>query len=188
MLPEPRLKLYESSNYDKIQENVLEDLGQLIEQLGVYPTTTYMRKLFYIEITSYASMFLGLIFSVLIFLFLFISILLIYSLLMITVEEKAFDAGIMRLQGLSKKGYLGSILFQAVLFVLPSIFFGYLSSLPALYLFFEWIFSNQADSDTADISCLPSADATVKSLILGFFIPFVATILPIHVALKKTLS
>ena len=46
-------------------------------------------------------MFIGLIFDVIIILFVIISILLIYSLLLISVETKTLDIGIMRMVGLS---------------------------------------------------------------------------------------
>ena len=46
-------------------------------------------------------MFIGLIFDVIIILFVIFSILLIYSLLLISVETKTLDIGIMRMVGLS---------------------------------------------------------------------------------------
>ena len=57
-----------------------------------------------------AEMFLGLIFDIIIILFVIVSILLIYSLLMITIETKTFESGIMRLVGLSSNGYVSMIL------------------------------------------------------------------------------
>lgn len=57
-----------------------------------------------------AVLFIGLIFSIIILLFIMISTLLVYSLLMITIETKAFENGIMRMQGLSKAGFSGMIL------------------------------------------------------------------------------
>ena len=46
---------------------------------------------------AFAVLFIGLIFSIIIMLFVMISTLLIYSLLMITIETKAFENGIMRM-------------------------------------------------------------------------------------------
>lgn len=46
-------------------------------------------------------LFLGLVFDIIILLFVVISILLIYSLLMISVESKSFEMGVMRMVGLS---------------------------------------------------------------------------------------
>jgi len=46
-------------------------------------------------------MFIGLIFDVIVILFVIVAILLIYSLLLISVETKTFEIGIMRMVGLS---------------------------------------------------------------------------------------
>ena len=58
------------------------------------------------EISNVAILFIGLVFNILIILFIVISVLLIYSLLMITTETKTFDIGVMRLIGLSSWGFI----------------------------------------------------------------------------------
>ena len=72
-----------------------------------------------------------------------ISILLIYSLLMITVEQKAYESAIMRLLGLNKFNYTVSILMQALFFVLPSIVLGYIAALPTLHYLIAWLFKGK---------------------------------------------
>ena len=62
------------------------------------------------EIYSNAIMAIGLIFNIIILLFVIMSILLIYSLLLISVESKTFEFGVMRMVGLSKGGILKMIL------------------------------------------------------------------------------
>ena len=62
------------------------------------------------ELFSTAILFLGLIFDIIILLFVFLSVLLIYSLLMISVESKTFEFGVMRMVGLSKSGLIYMIL------------------------------------------------------------------------------
>ena len=54
-------------------------------------------------------LFIGLVFDIVIILFVFISVLLIYSLLMISTETKTFDIGIMRLIGLSSYGFVAMV-------------------------------------------------------------------------------
>ena len=56
-----------------------------------------------------AVMFLGLIFDIIILLFVILSVLLIYSLLSISVETKTFEFGVMRMIGLSKTGIINMI-------------------------------------------------------------------------------
>ena len=55
-------------------------------------------------------LFIGLIFDILLIMFIVVAVLLIYSLLMISVETKTHEIGIMRLVGLSKGGFVGMIL------------------------------------------------------------------------------
>ena len=135
------------------------------------------------QLLSLGILALGLIFDIVIILFIIVSILLIYSLLMISIEEKTFDSGIMRLIGLSKQGYVASILFQAVMFVIPSITCGYLASYPALYYLDKLL----QKGESAEI-VVPSAASTIEAIALGLLIPFFAAIIPIRVALKKTLG
>ena len=66
--------------------------------------------------------------------FIVVAVLLIYSLLMISVETKTHEIGIMRLVGLSKKGFVGMIMTQAAFFVIPSIVTGFLFCLPCIWL------------------------------------------------------
>ena len=49
------------------------------------------------KIFQAAILFLGLIFDIIIFLFVVLSVLLIYSLLMISVESKTFEFGVLRM-------------------------------------------------------------------------------------------
>ncbi len=58
------------------------------------------------QIYSYAILFIGLVFNILLIIFVIISVLLIYSLLMITTETKTFDTGVMRLLGLTSSGFV----------------------------------------------------------------------------------
>ena len=53
---------------------------------------------------------MGLIFDIIILLFVVISVLLIYSLLMISVETKTFEMGVLRMIGTSKQGIILMIL------------------------------------------------------------------------------
>ena len=93
------------------------------------------------KLYSLAMLFLGLIFDIILILFVIISILLIYSLLMISVETKTFDNGLMRLVGLSKSGYVAMILTQALMFILPAMVLGLIMSMPALWLLYQRLFT-----------------------------------------------
>lgn len=84
------------------------------------------------KLSSAASLLIGLLFGIIVILFVVISILLIYSLLMISVETKTFENGVLRMLGLSKVNCIFMILIQSIMFVIPSIILGYCASIPAL--------------------------------------------------------
>ena len=110
MLPEPRLDYYKSPDYADIKQNVLGYMNQLTVDLGIYPARVSNPILDSLKTYSSALLFIGLVFNILLIIFVIISILLIYSLLMITTETKTFDTGVMRLLGLTSKGFVAMIL------------------------------------------------------------------------------
>jgi ABC-type antimicrobial peptide transport system permease subunit len=91
------------------------------------------------KLSQLASAMLGLLFGIIVVLFIVISCLLIYSLLMISVETKSFETGVLRLVGLSKWNCFTMICLQSILFVLPSILVGYSLSIPALMYILKFL-------------------------------------------------
>ena len=77
-------------------------------------------------------MFVAIIFDLVVILLVVISVLLIYSLLVINVETKTFDIGVQRMVGLTRRGLILIVLIQGVLFVVPALVLGFLVSVPAL--------------------------------------------------------
>ena len=140
VLPQPRIENYQSSDFNVIKSNVLGYSDEIINALGFYPVTCASELLTYMQVFSFAILFLGLVFDIILILFVIISVLLIYSLLMITTETKTFDTGVMRLIGLSSYGFVAMIFTQAVLFVIPSIICAYICSFPSLYGIYTKLF------------------------------------------------
>mmetsp|Transcript_38324 Transcript_38324/g.50277 ORF Transcript_38324/g.50277 Transcript_38324/m.50277 type:complete len:175 (-) Transcript_38324:1750-2274(-) len=141
-LPGDRLSYYETSDVAKMREKVQDVTNEINDALGFYPVIAHTQLLTLMVQSNFAILFIGLVFNILIILFVVISVLLIYSLLMITTETKTFDIGVMRLVGLSSYGFIAMIFTQAVMFVIPSIIFAYVCSFPALYMIFYVFFDN----------------------------------------------
>jgi ABC-type antimicrobial peptide transport system permease subunit len=80
-------------------------------------------------------MFVAIIFDLVAILLVIISVLLIYSLLVINVETKTFDIGVQRMVGLTRRGLILMVLIQGVLFVVPALVSAFLVSIPALMAF-----------------------------------------------------
>jgi ABC-type lipoprotein release transport system permease subunit len=136
------------------------------------------------EAYGQAVMYLGLIFDIIILLFVILSILLIYSLLSISVETKTFEFGVMRMVGLSKTGIINMIVLQGFMFVLPSLICGFVLAVPALNKVYELIFEEEAK----DQNSMPSAFAVYQALLMGAVIPLFSSITPIQNALSKDLN
>jgi len=137
------------------------------------------------QIYSYAVLFIGLIFDVLLLIFVVVSCLLIYSLLLISVETKTFEIGVMRLTGLTKCGFIGMIMTQSAMFVIPSVILGFLFALPCIYEIYRVLFSDDLGFMP---TVAPEGSATLQALIIGIFIPMLSSIIPIRRALSKNLT
>lgn len=90
---------------------------------------------------------MGLIFDIIILLFVIIAILLIYSLLMISVETKTLEMGVIRMVGLSKFGITSMVLLQGLMFVVPAIIFGFALAPPLLKVIYGYLFTEELGID-----------------------------------------
>jgi len=184
-LPKPRVAFYQSNNYFEIQRGVTNYANEVIDALGFFPVRMQMPVLKQMQVFSNAILILGLIFDIIILLFIILSVLLIYSLLMISVESKTFEFGVMRMVGLSKSGIINMIILQSFMFVLPSVFFGFVFSVPALNGLYALLFTEDMGVDT---NPWPSQFAVVQALVVGLVIPLLSAIAPIQSALSKNLN
>ena len=93
-----------------MRSEIYEIVNEITELMGLYPVRASTSLVSSMAHYNFAVLFIGLVFSIVIILFVVISVLLIYSLLMITIETKTFDIGIMRLVGLSSSGFVTMVL------------------------------------------------------------------------------
>ena len=70
-----------------------------------------------------------LIFNLIKSLLILISILIIYSLLMVSIESKNFEIAVIRMVGLEKTGIIGLIVCQSFLYVIPALLFAFALSI-----------------------------------------------------------
>ena len=136
------------------------------------------------ELSQFAVLLIGLVFNIMLIMFIIISVLLIYSLLTITIETKTFEFGVMRLVGLSKCGFITMIFIQGVFFVLPSIILAFISSFPALYFIYRKLFKD----DLTAVALAPTLSAAIQALIIGLLIPVISAVVPTSRALGKSLQ
>jgi ABC-type antimicrobial peptide transport system permease subunit len=87
-----------------MQKGITQQVGALVNTLGFYPVESKLPILTNMQLANMAILLLGLVFNIVLLVFMVISVLLIYSLLMIGVETKTLEIGIMRMVGTNKKG------------------------------------------------------------------------------------
>lgn len=155
---------------------MLTYLQPVISYLGFYYVGANLDLLEEMHNYSYATLFIGLIFNVLLLIFVVVSCLLVYSLLLISVETKKFEIGVMRLVGLTKGGFVGMILTQAAMFVLPAVIAGFAFSVPAIYAIYKLLFTPEMGFTT---TLVPDLYSTIQALIIGIMIPVLSSIIPI---------
>ena len=142
-LPSPRLDYYQHNSYQTIQKKVLKETNELSFALGYYQLNQREYLLKEMQVSENNILFIGLIFDIVLVMFIIVAVLLIYSLLMISVETKTHEIGIMRLVGLTKFGFIGMIFTQSACFVLPALFSGFLCSLPCIWFIYSFIFGDE---------------------------------------------
>ncbi|KAH3732931.1 DUF214 family protein [Pelomyxa schiedti] len=133
---------------------------------------------------SFVTLFLGLLINISIVILLFLSVILIYSLLMINVETCTFEMGVMCTLGTSKLGVIGLMITQAMAYALPSWILGM-----CFAQLVEVFIAKAFEALTAvPLSKLLSPNAVGIATLLGFLIPILSSILPLRTALTQELQ
>ena len=99
--------MLQASNYDKLQKDTSEYVKNIVIKIGMddhvkynMPIVNQMKNLYY------GAVFLGLILNLIIFILFLLSIVLIYSLLVLTLETNSAELGVLRLIGSTKLGII----------------------------------------------------------------------------------
>ena len=109
-LPPERFNYYKSSSFSVNARSVVKWASDVVYLVGpnqVVVSVAVLEQLFGVR---YASSFLGLVLNMIILLLVGISILLIYSLFIISVESRTFELGIFRMVGLTRSGLVQMLL------------------------------------------------------------------------------
>ena len=154
------------------------------DSLGYFPITieAFIMDDFSTAVLSVT--FLQLIFNLVMLLLFIISVLLIYSLLMLSVESKSFELGVMRMVGLSKNNIMALVILQSFMFVIPSIIAGFAVSLTFLQIA-KYYAENTLQMD---FEAIPSLMSVSQALFLSTMIPLLSSIMPIQIILQRNLN
>lgn len=182
--PPPRLPYYAASNYDDTLRLVTAWGSRLTYRLGFDVLECTFPVLQKLQLYSYFSLFLNLILNIIIITMLALSILLVYSLLMVNVETKTFEMGMFRMLGSSRIHIVQLLIFQGLFFSVPAILLGLLFA----QLVAVPITSYMAVTTGVAIAPWLTATAVSVSVTIGLLIPIIGAVLPIRAALERNLS
>eukprot|EP00727_Mastigamoeba_balamuthi_P014759 m51a1_g9909 hypothetical protein (1044) ;mRNA; r:99120-103292 len=183
-LPPPRAAPYISSDFNVIRDRITEWASEGLFRAGfnsLSPSLPVLKQLYPFR---YVALFLGLIINLSIIVLLFLCVLLIYSLLMINVDTRTFEVGVMRTLGTSRRGLVELLLTQALAYAIPSWAIGMAVAQGVAVIVFHTIES--IASVSIPVRLTPTAIGVATALGIG--IPILSAILPIRAALKKNLQ
>ncbi|KAL4473742.1 hypothetical protein ABPG74_022606 [Tetrahymena malaccensis] len=179
-----RVDFHTKQNMDQIEINGNYLASEIIRVLGVYPLQIDLPILKLFHQLKYAQMFLSVVTNMIILLFSSLSIMMLYNLLLVSVETKTYELGVLRIIGLNKIGVVIMILSQSLSFVIPGVIIGIL--LASQILAFASVKAKEIVG--LEISNSPSINSYALCLFLGLFIPIASSIIPIKSALSNSLS
>ncbi|CEM33325.1 unnamed protein product [Vitrella brassicaformis CCMP3155] len=177
---ENRISNYLRSNFDSVQVDVTEYAADVRTLLSWDAVICVPQTLKALAAYRFGGLFVGLVLNLIVFILFVLSIVLVYSLLLISVETKTFQLGILRMIGLNRRGLVELILIQALSYVLPALVFGLLAAVGGNALVARMFYR----LTRIPVSSALSWRSIVYSCTLGILIPVVASFLPIKAALQ----
>eukprot|EP00835_Amoeboradix_gromovi_P004255 NODE_321_length_11054_cov_0.461524.p1 type:complete len:965 gc:universal NODE_321_length_11054_cov_0.461524:755-3649(+) len=175
-----RQSCYSGSSYDSIANTINPWASDIRTLLGYDEVVTSLPILVYLQDQRFFISMLNLLLSLVVVVLGSISVFLIYSLLMTSVETKIFETGIARMIGFRKINIYATLILQGLFYSIPGCCFGLLASQVA------FIFVGQYLNDLLQVvlAVRISSRGILIAFLLGFFIPIFASIVPV----KKALS
>jgi len=182
--PPPRYDVYTHQDADVTVQLAVSFATDIVYRLGVQDLRVSMPVAESLRYYKYLSMFLGLMLNIVLFIFTFLSVILIYSLLSVSVERRSFSFGILRMVGLLKRDVIQMIVFQPLVNAFPAIALGLGLAYLGTFLVSE-IFLTLTG---VPLSVGLDVYAVALAVACGLFIPLLASVLPIQSALSMALT
>jgi len=183
-MPPPRTDVYLHSDMDTVRKLVTQFSSEVTYRLGYLDLDVKPVVMSTLDPFAYVSIFLGLIINMSVFVLMLLCVVLIYSLLVINVESRTFEMGVMRMIGTKRSGLVGLLLTQAMTYAVPAIIIG----LPLAQLLGLGVFKVISHIASVDFPNLLTWQAVLVAAALGIIIPVISAILPIRSALMLNLA
>ena len=182
-LPPPnRLKTYLQSSWPDVQAALILFSGRVSEGVGIGVVDLKLPLLSSLLIYNTISMFFSLVISIITAVLITLLALLIYSLLLISVESRNFDIAVMRMVGTSRLGVCRLIIVQSLFIAVPPWILGLVCAVPLIRMALGAVVEGRSES----LNVSPSAFFWAS--LVGIFVPVLSSLLPIQAALSTALA
>lgn len=179
-----RISTYLNTNYDTIQSAVVSWSSRLLYFGGFTQLDARMPVLEELSKTKLFSLYLGLILSVILTILFLLSTLLIYSLLLMSIETRSFELGVHRMCGSTRFSIVRMLLVQALSFSIPA----WVCGLVVAQIVCAIVVAQLEASVEVPLSRLLTERAVGVGSVMGLCIPLLASVLPIRAALGANLQ
>ena len=183
--PKSRVNAYIESDFNKLKYKAVTYANALTKAINnIKHLTVNMPLITGMERFNYGSVLLNLILNVIIISLFSLSLILIYSLLVITTETNTFEFGVLRLVGNTKKDIILLVILQCIAFSIPGFILAFLLHFKILNLI------NYAIQSLVHTNLILefSYEGFFLALFVNFLSPITASILPIRSILKKNIA
>lgn len=181
--PGDRVTAYLEPNYDIVQAQLTSAGARLSYASGFSQLGISLPVMQTVRARRFVTLFLGLLLNVLLVILFTLATLLVYSLLMINVEQRTFELAVRRMLGTSLRELLGLLVFQALGYGVPSWVLG----MVAAQLVVLGIMDALVSATGFDLSTILSGQAVLLGTLLGLLVPLVGSIGPIRTALGNSI-
>ena len=183
--PKSRVNNYIESDYHKLLFKAVTYANTLTQTLNsIQHMQISMPLVSGMERYNYGSVLLNLILNIIIISLFSLSLILIYSLLVITTETNYFEFGILRLIGNTKKNIIILVILQCISFSIPGFILAFILHFRILNLI---NYAIQSLVNT-NLNLSFSSRGFLIALIVNFLSPITAAILPIRGILRKNIA
>lgn len=180
--PSNRLKTYLQSNWADVQSSLIYFSSQVSEGVGIGALDLKVPLLSSLLTYNVVSMFFSLVISIITSVLIVLLALLIYSLLLISVESRNFDIAVMRMIGTSRLGVCRLIIVQSLFIALPPWLLGLAVANPLI----SFALSAAVEGRSESLYVNPSA--FLWASVVGILVPVLSSLLPIQAALSTALA
>eukprot|EP01062_Namystynia_karyoxenos_P059026 TRINITY_DN50458_c0_g1_i1.p1 TRINITY_DN50458_c0_g1~~TRINITY_DN50458_c0_g1_i1.p1 ORF type:complete len:1108 (+),score=417.64 TRINITY_DN50458_c0_g1_i1:67-3324(+) len=184
LAPKERKSTYNQNDYAVVQLAVIEWAATLLYRVGFNQLDTSAEVLSFMQESRFFSLFLGLLISLVILVLTALSVLLIYSLLMINVETRTFELGVLRMVGMRRSELIQLVLTQAFFYALPAWTVGLIVGQVVWYMVRQAL----QESLLMELSTGLDGFAVGIATLVGIGIPLLSSVIPIQSALQLNLQ